>query len=79
MVNFHKPNHLYVVIPWAQTNLDLSKVHESFEFKSHDKYMHMVNTLFRVRVFIVAQSGQHFLTICIPNKVVLHIRVVANS
>ena len=47
MVDFHKPNHLYVVIPWAQTNLDLStKVHESFKFKSHNKYI--VNTLFRI-------------------------------
>ena len=64
--------HLYT-LGAKQTKFEhsLAEVHESFEFKSHNK--HTVMHCSEVRVFIVAQLEQHFLKAYILSKVVPHV------
>ena len=45
----------------------LAKLHDSFKYKNHDKRIFTYCS--KVRIFIVAQSGQYFLSVCILSKV----------
>ena len=45
----------------------LAKLHDSFKYKNHDKCIFTYCS--KVRIFIVAQSGQYFLSVCILSKV----------